>query len=262
MSLILGSSNQEYHANKSHLSSSQLKLILKDPQRFYSEYILGNKLNESKSVFDEGTFTHMLVLEPDKIADFAVFAGLRKAGREWEEFKAANPGKIILSAPQVARCEKLYQSYASMPVAAKLISEGLAEHNMVGMLMDVALKARADYAIPGKDILVDLKTTAMPTDRDAFAGTVREYGYQLSAALYCELYRQTYGRLCDFYWVVLSKDDYGCAVYKASTETLSEGTSQVTKALILYKKCLASGLWQPNQPKHDFSTNDYGVLDV
>lgn len=261
-SLILGSSNADYHSNKSHLSSSQLKSILKDPGKYHNDYILGNKINEEKAAFSEGSFVHTLVLEPHKVNGYAVFNGLRKAGAAYEAFKAANPNKIILSIAQVNRCEALVKSYSAHTCATQLFQNGLPEHNMVGEILGVQVKARGDYVTPSADVIVDLKTSAMPTDKDIFRGTVLEYGYALSAALYCEIYRQTYGRLCDFYWVVLSKADGQCAVYKASTETLSNGAAEVTRAIVLYKKCLASGVWAHEQPKKDFNTNTYEIEEI
>ena len=34
-------SNDNYHAEEKHLSSSNLKMLLKDPSKFYKEKILG-----------------------------------------------------------------------------------------------------------------------------------------------------------------------------------------------------------------------------
>ena len=78
---------------------------------------------------------------------------------------------------------------------------------------------------------------------DTFRRVVRELGYELSAALYCDIAYRVYGKVFDFYWVVLSKNDWDCQVYKASTHTLSEGSALVNKALITYKKCLQNDKW-------------------
>src|SRR6185436_4495556 len=90
--------NQEYHDNRTHLSSSTLKQLLLNPEVFYENWIIGSKKQESKPVYDVGSLTHAVILEPHKVeTDFAIFPGLRKAGAKYEEFKAANAGKIILS---------------------------------------------------------------------------------------------------------------------------------------------------------------------
>lgn len=255
-------SNAEYHKDNTHLSSSSIKMLLKNPAQYYQEYILGNKSTESRPQFDEGSFVHTLVLEPEKVADYAVFPGLRKSGKAWEEFQAANKGKIILSAPQVNRCEQLYKSYASLPVATALLQGGSPEFTMTGKMLDVPVKARADYINIDKKYIVDIKTTSMPSDSEIFRHTIREYGYDLSAALYCQIAHDNFNSLFDFYWIVISKSDMMTNVYKASSQTLSEGAALVTAGLVLYKKCKASGVWDFEQPRPSFDSADYEVIEL
>lgn len=253
--------NAAYHSDTTHLSSSGLKLLLKDPAAFKLQYIDGIRENVDKPAFVDGTLTHALILEPETVVNYAVFPGLRKAGNAWEEFKANNPGKICISAAQMLRAEKLYKAYAALDVANNLIKGGFAEHNMFGSLYDVKLKSRADYIVP-KQYIVDVKTTSMPSDVDVFRDTVVNYGYHTSAALYLDIAKQTYGVDHDFYWLVLSKDDGQCHVYKASDSTITAGQVLVQRAIILYKQCVASGIWQLEQPREDRSTVNYEIVEV
>jgi len=110
-------------------------------------------------------------------------------------------------------------------------------------MFDVPVKMRADYINIEQGYIVDVKTTRWPSGVDVFRRVVKELGYELSAALYCDIAYRVYGKVFDFYWAVLSKSDYDCQVYKASTHTLSEGSALVNKSLITYKKCLQSGKW-------------------
>lgn len=263
---LQGSSNAEYHANRTHLSSSQLKLLLKDPKEFHRLYILGEpEVREEKAAFTEGSFVHTLILEPHKVTtDYAVFPGLRRAGAAYEEFKKEAGSKTIITVPQVARCERLFQAFQKHPMAVELISRGNAEESYVAEIQGVACKARMDYIVPNSYI-VDVKTTSMPSDKDLFSNTVREYGYDLSAALYKAIADKSlsnfgveYGHMSatalitlaqhDFYWLVLSKTDFQCHVYKASAKTMAIGTAQVAKALTLYNSCKMSGNWALEQP--------------
>ena len=240
---LLNSTNLDYHSNRSHLSSSNLKTLLKSPEQFHAEWILNKKQVEiEKPAFSEGSFVHSLILEPDKLAQYAIYPGLRKAGAAYESFASQNPGKTILSAAQVNRCEQLASNYSKCKVAVDLLQNGAPEYTMLSTILDVPVKCRADYIVIGKYI-VDIKTTSMPTDADVFRATVAQYGYELSAALYCQIAYDNTQKLHDFYWVVISKVDNGVGVYKASSATLSLGSSLVTQALVQYKKCLASGIW-------------------
>jgi len=238
-------------------------MLLKDPQQFYRERILGQyEPQAERDVFSEGSFVHSLVLEPDKVAQYAMYPGLRKAGKDWEVFKAANAGKTILSAPQVNRCEALAQAALSMPVALNMLKAGEAEHTMLSEILGVKVKARADWINIEAGYILDVKTTAMPSSREVFQQTVSDFDYALSAALYCQIAFNNYGKLFEFYFLVLSKDDKQCHIYKASTDLLSYGAARVTKAIVLYKQCLVSGVWQLQQPKPDFSTIAYQIEEI
>lgn len=251
-------SNIDYQANRTHLSSSMLKLLLKNPAEFQKQWF-GNLEQQSKDVFDEGSFVHSLILEPDCISQYAIFSGLRKYGKLYDEFKSLHPGKIILSAAQVIRCEKLVVACKSSASAVKLLSGGVAESAITSNILDIPVKMRADYIVPGKYI-VDVKTTSMPTDVECFKQTVKDYGYDLSASLYCQIAYDAFGALHDFFFIVLSKSDGGCAIYKMSSETLSIGNSLVTKAIVMYKKCLTSGVWSHEQEVSSSISNEAELI--
>lgn len=260
--ILLNSDNAGYHGNRTHLSSSNIKMLIKAPEQFYTEWVLGQKPPEKENPnFSEGSFVHSLILEPESMSQYAIYPGLRKAGAAFEAFEAANPHKTILSAAQVRRCEELYKAYAKMPVATVMLRNGFAEHTMLANILDVPIKTRADFINIDAGYIVDVKTTAAPTDIDVFRATVTQYSYELSAALYCEAARENYGKLFDFYWLVLSKQDGQCAIYKASSDTLSLGAAMYTQGLVMYKKCLKSGIWSLNQPAESFSS-DYEILEV
>lgn len=260
---ILGTSNLEYHADRVHLSSSSLKVLLDSPEEYFNKYILGQNDTLEQDYFTEGSFVHSLILEPDKVAgEYAIFQGLRKSGKLWEEFRLANPNKPTLSLPQALRCEKLHKAYQALPVATALIKEGHPEHNMTSTILGVPVKARADYIAITRRCIIDVKTTSMPSDIDLFKQTVEQYKYHLSAALYCQIAQDNYGTPFDFYWMVLSKDDGQCHVYKAASDTLAKGTVMVNRALLLYKQCLNSGNWVANQEKISYDTDNYEVQDV
>ncbi len=260
---ILGSSNADYHANKTHLSSSPLKTILKSPEQFYLEYILGQKENIEKDAFTEGSLVHALILEPEKIqTDYAIFSGLRKQGKLWEAFKAENSHKQCMSASQMLRAEKLVKSYEALPAALQLMRGTQPEHNMVSELLDIPVKARADAINIEQGYIVDIKTTSMPSDIEFFKNTVIEYSYQLSAALYRDIAQQVYGKEFEFYWLVLSKADQECHLYKASPTKLAEGMALYTRALLIYKQCLKTGIWSLDKQKTVQDTREYEIIEI
>lgn len=241
-----GLTNAEYHSEKLHLSSSNLKMLLNSPKQFHNEKILGNAKQSvsNTSALDLGTYVHTLVLEPGMVdAEVAIYKGWRKQGAEFDAFKQANEGKLIISEPQAFNGQRLAKSVDACPPALALLKNGKPELSLATTMFDVPVKMRADYINVDAGYIVDVKTTRWPSGVDTFRRVVRELGYELSAALYCDIAYRVYGKVFDFYWVVISKSDIDCQTYKASTHTLSEGSALVNKALITYKKCLASGTW-------------------
>lgn len=261
--LILESTNAAYHADRTHLSSSGLKTLLKSAAQFEHEYVKGYKETVEKDSFTEGTLTHALLLEPNTIVtNYAVFSGLRRSGKIFEEFKENNPNKIIITAAQMLRCQRLATSCNSHSVSTALLESTLSEHSMVSTILDVPVKARADAISISRKCIIDVKTTALPGGADVFRQTVQEYMYHLSAALYCQIAYNVYGELHEFFWIVISKSDNSTHVYKASTETLSQGSALVTQALIKYKKCLESGIWLDEVTKVDYSNLEYEIEEI
>lgn len=258
----MSAENNAYHSDYSVLSSSMIKTIAEDPAKFKSNYIDGNRSESTAPHFIEGSYVHSLILEPEKtVTEYAIFPGFRKAGADYEAFSAAHNGKVIISQPQMHRCGNLFRGYKARKEATDLVTGGLAEHTLTSSILNIAVKCRADYINPDAGYIVDVKTTAELSGTDMFKFTIQRFQYDLSAALYCQIAYDTYGKLFDFYWVVISKADGECHVYKASTETLSAGAAKYTQGLIIYKKCLASGVWGKPQPT-DRSTKTYEIVEI
>lgn len=258
-------SNEDYHGDKRYLSSSNLKMILKDPEKFHKEIILGDKEEKQVNAFDEGSLCHTLILEPEQVeAEYAFFDGMRKAGKLWEAFKAdkANEGKTILSKAQKLKVERWVESYKKRKVAVSLIDGGCPEHTVAGELLGVPVKARADYLNLEKGYIADVKTTSNPTDVDNFKFVIEQFGYQLSAALYCDLFKQAYGQDFDFYFIVLGKRDLDCQVYKMSEESMTEGRRMVIQALREYKRRVGENDWTTAKKAAIVEDDDYKVLEV
>lgn len=254
--------NEEYHGDKSYLSSSNYKLVLRDPEKFKKEVIDGERENKQVNAFDEGTYAHSLILEPEMIPDeFAFFPGFRKAGKDFEQFKDSNKGKIILSKPQKHRVEMWVDSYRQRPEAVSLISGGEPEQSLAGELLGVPSKVRCDYINVEKGYVVDIKTTSHSTDVESFSYVIKSLGYDLSAAMYLKMFEEYYKKSLDFYFVVLGKRDNMCEVYKLSEDTRARGDLMLIEAVKKYKDCLKTDNWI-NQNKVINIRNDYEILEV
>lgn len=267
---IVDCSNEEYHSEKKHLSSSNLKILLKDPQQFYDEKIMGNVKKHSTATlnaFAEGTLAHSLILEPHMVEkEFRFYQGFRKQGKDWEAFKKehADSGCVLMSKSQKVKVENWVKSYNNLPAAVNLVDGGHAEHTIFGKLMGVPVKVRADYINIDSGYIADVKTTSNPTDVDSFTYTVNSFEYDLSAALYSMMFEQYYKKPFEFYFIVLGKRDTSCEVFKLSEDTRKIGESKVIKALKMYKECMESGIWKlPEYGKSaKLEETDYEILEV
>lgn len=265
--IIKDLSNEDYHGEKKHLSSSNLKVLLKDPAKFYDEKILGNRKPMVSNALDEGSLAHAYILEPHVIPDeFAMWEEFRKANpagtKKWDEFKAANEGKIIISKPQRKRVESWVEGYHRNKTAVSLIEDCEPELSLFGELNNVPIKVRADGINVEGGYIIDVKTTAFETDVDSFKMTIQQFQYDLSAALYCEMFKEHYGKEFDFYFVVLGKRDSSCEVFKLSENSKNKGLSMVRRALAKYKKCVESGDWSSVDKLEKKIYNNYEILEV
>lgn len=259
-------SNDEYHSNKTHFSSTQLKTLLDSPEKFHNDYILGKKESNSDAPqFIEGSYAHSMILEPDKIDDeYAFFDGFRKAGKEWIRFKndPNNQKKQIVSKAQKHRVHKMYEGFLELPEASEILKDCEVEQSLFTNIYKIPIKVRCDAINVDKGYLVDVKTSSFPIDVDSFKLTIDRYKYQLSAALYCMAFEKYYKKPFDFYFIVLGKKDFDCQVYKLSKRSLEEGKGMVVEAINVYKRCKESENWKLDQKNDIIIDGDYEILEV
>jgi len=257
-------SNKQYHSDKTWLSSSSLKTILESPKKFYEEQILGQRKDDAENpAFTEGSYTHSLILEPEQVEkEYAIYPGLRKQGAEYEQFKADNQGKTIISAPQNGRCMAYLRAFNSNPAAKDLIKKGHPEFSICQVLDGVQCKMRADWISPEDGYIMDVKTSGFAVTHEEFKLTIEQFKYGLSAAFYCQIAEQYYGRPFHFYFAAISKKELDCQVYRISDITRRKGNAEVKRALDLYKECLKSGIWAAPLIEKQAERLDYEILEV
>jgi hypothetical protein len=258
--------NEEYHGDHNFFSSSTLKLLLKDPHAFYLEKILKEEKPERavNNAFSEGSLVHSMILEPEMIpAEYAFFEGMRKAGADWKAFKEEHEGsgKVLMSQPQKKRCEYYVQSYEKNKAAVGLITGGEPEHTICVDYEGLNIKVRTDYINIDEGYIVDVKTSAFPVDVDNFKQTVEQWSYELSAALYCKVAEQYYGKPFEFYFVAIAKKEPDCQVYRLGEESRARGLQGIAEAIRVYRECLETGIWKSKVKNFEHS-DDYEILEV
>ncbi len=258
--------NSEYHGDKTYLSSSNLKTLLKDREKFKDEVLLGNKEPLTGNFLDEGSYVHSLILEPHTIPDeYAISSSFHKRGGDWKSFFNANQnsGKILLSKAQDKRCHTYLSAFERNILAVDLVKEGEPEQSICVEIDGMKLKMRADWINVEKGYIADVKTSKDSVEVDSFKMTMKHYDYQLSGALYTMIAEKHYGKPFDFYYLAISKSDLECQVFKTSDETMQRGRHQVMEAIKTFKDCSEKNDWT-NPPKFGklLSIGSEEVLEV
>jgi hypothetical protein len=220
--------NDIYHHQfdfKDHyISSSQAKALVESPDYFCKKYI--TKVvpgDEGGAHFDVGTALHTLILEPhlwDK--EIAIFTGTVRRGKAWEEFRAENKDKAIITEKEEDLIKLLGKFINENPAAthylnkdgwneaslfttlysdgksiftktrtehfSKLDKDGWADGISKGVkesnLIPLKVKMRFDKFTADGDLL-DLKSTSdNPESKWAIENIERMYNYSFSAAWY------------------------------------------------------------------------------
>jgi len=104
-------------------------------------------------------------------------------------------------------------------------------------------KAKPDWVSNDGKLMIDLKSS-----RDAsplgFAKAVRNYDYDLSAAMYLIGAEEALGVRPRWLWVVVENTaPYAPAIYEMSPATRATGEEKMYQALEVYEKCRRSGVW-------------------
>ena len=252
-------SNQQYHDDREYLSSSALKMIVKDPKQFHDTYILNiEPENQNKTAFALGSYLHCMVLEPHLLdVEFAVYTGKTRRGKDWEQFALDNEGKTVITSSQKGMCDNLFKNYENtiLKLGDKEVSvpsffkKGNAEETMTATIRGVKLKVRTDYrrCDDKYQSIVDLKSTGdIISTRDQAEEVCAKWDYDLSAALYCDVAALVTGRKHDWYFTFMSKKNGEVKVYKASEAMLQRGRDKYEDGITRIKAGRESGIWFEN----------------
>jgi hypothetical protein len=272
--LIRDMSSAAYHGATNSYSSSQLKDLLDDVGLFIKKHILKEVEREELPAFDVGTYFHTAVLEPEKLSsECAVFPGKIRRGKEWDDFKIKNKDKVVITSTQKEQAEGLIKSVSNSCADAKAFLKGTPEvslftqiaiHNgeifcphfdkvltrngwvdynvpkQVGFM--TVIKVRAD--VLGDTYITDLKsTTGNARSNRSMRGKISDYTYDLSAALYLDMFSLVKPNVENFVWLFASKDYFNARAYVASAANIEVGRAKYMTALLRLAEC-AKNDWE------------------
>lgn len=177
--------NDEYHADTTHISASQLKTIYK--RGIWAWEQKQQLPQEDKDVFTFGSAFHAYILEPELFEQEYVatpdFGDQRNKDnkRKKEEFYAQNATKTLLSAKDFETIQGMAKSLEAFLEEFELYDvwhNALPEQSYFGTVDDIPVKIRFDKYSAKFNMAFDLKTTqdAAP---NAFRWDVRKFHYDL-----------------------------------------------------------------------------------
>ena len=247
--------NDVYHASEVSWSSSQIKTVLDGDDAFIKKYILKEVTRQDTSAFDIGTYFHTKVLEPHKIkSEVVIFQGKTRYGAKWEEFKKDNPNKLLLTQKQVDVGDSLVRAVKKSPVSTQylkgepeislfieiLISSGriyapafmkiLTLNGWVGTPLipkkgyKTCIRVRGDCV--GLTFISDLKSTSVDAQSRAIEGAIEKYEYDLSAALYLDMFSLVRPIVKEFIWIFASKELANAASWRATPNHIKIGRAK------------------------------------
>lgn len=238
-------SNSEYHSDREYLSSSALKLLLSDPNKFNKIYIENNEehIKQQTQSMILGSLVHSMILEPELTdKEFVVYEGIRR-GKAWDKFKEEND-KEVVTRLQYTLAEQLRDITTNSKIANDLLQNGEAEQTLCVDLEGLKIKVRADYYNSHQPCIVDLKTTFCDMSKQQLQDAIGNFQYDLSAALYVDAFATLGKEVPPFYFIFLGTGQVkDIVIYKASESMIENGRRKYKKAIEKYKEMKKSGDW-------------------
>lgn len=218
------------YLSKAALSSSSLKLLLTSPKTYYNVTKYGNP--ESQALRD-GWLFHTAILEPDVFAS-QIFVDVESKNSKAYKLAKEEHGKVF-TRKEKQDAERLADAFLRNEKALKLIQDAEFEVPMIGDVMGMPFRAKAD--VLGKNRIVDLKTT---TDlKNSFKYSAQKYSYDVQCYLYCELFGIPYD---SFTFVAIDKKSLDVGIYHCSKEFYEKGKEKVAEAIKIYDTFFLQGI--------------------
>ena len=201
-----------------------------------------------------GTATHRMILEPNRVGDFAVWGEVEdqkvRRGKVWDEFQAQHENQMILTvAERDAMVGMAVAVRKNLPIRRYADAKGPTEISMFWRhpFTKRRYKARLDKLIPESHTIFDLKTT-----RDCqsyrFGGQAYALGYHIKMAIQWYGYKTITGtepkmRL----GAIDSIAPHESAVYRLTNDIILQGVEECDLLVEKLDECEKTGLWPAEQ---------------
>ncbi len=233
------------------MNISRLKELARSPLNY--RFRLENpKVSKALTL---GTAGHTAILEPHRfLADYALWDSVTEAGKSsprtgknWEAFKAANPGRTIIKPDEFNLAQAMRDQVRGHAPAMRYLRKGDAEVAMLWQDEETgrACRGRMDWLAleADLDVLVGLKT-ARDCRPIPFGNMAAKLGYHLQWAFYHDGFLAITGRAPKVVEIVVENADaHDVAVYVIPAEVIDQGRNEYRELLVQLDSCEQSGNW-------------------
>lgn len=250
-------SNEEYHADKTAVSSTPLRLGLKSAYTFQQGFWfpgeqpkptpskrLGTLVHEA--LLDEGDYRDKYVEAPDFTALYGHHANKihKDAKKVWLE---ENAGRMIVTAGELRAVEQIVESVDRNADASMILKRGRCEES--GYYADanhnIRCRIRPDcYEMEDLMVLADVKTTD-DISYEAFSKSIWNYRYDFQIAMYGDGIERITGKRPEYHAFIAieNKEPYDVAVYVLDAESLAKGEEDYRGALKTIDEAMKTQNW-------------------
>lgn len=258
-----GQSNEDYHADTTAKSRSQIETAITDsPDEFYKKHVLRTTQTVETEPMKMGSLFHRAVLEGDEFLkkyvvapNFTELYGHHATTPHKENKKKwyqEHVGKLVTTQKKLDELKWMTDSILSHPDAYTLLKNCSVETS--GYYVDpetsLALRFRYDIYAEHLSTIADIKTTWSCREGN-FSKAIDDNRYDFQLAMYAEGVYQLTGNRLDFQVLIAVENTYPyhCATYILDDESTAIGLRDYRRATRLVRACYDSGQWPRYQSK-------------
>lgn len=267
---IEGMTDEEYHADKTAVGSSSVRLILRSPKAFYEGHFLGRQKPETNDM-EFGRIIHMALLEGEKFKQRYVvmpeFTGYTQKGelttnpncKEVQQKKAAwmldrAPGQIVVTLEDLDKITGMIQSVMEHPQGKQVFANGVTE--VPGYARDpktgIRVKVKPDFRGHDFFLMTDFKSAQSAQQKLFGAKSFGELRYDIQLWMYAYVGHLIENRQMPeelFFMVVEKVWPFEAAVFFMTPEQKGQAEYDYFRAMGRLKACIETGKWPMRQEK-------------
>lgn len=238
-------SDYEYH-KLPHISASKLKLLLDSPMEFKTK-----TWGMPSHVMNIGTYTHLRVLEPEKLLPenidqyvVAIDAKSDKTKKFAEAFEA-NPDKLVIRQVDIDEANLLADAALAKKEITDIFSDGVSEMAIIGELPGIGpAKCKLDWIKLESNHIYDLKTASVGRGGIKPYQSIMDYNYHIQNAFYRKMAEALGLDGVEFSFVFLFKNkSYDRLICSLDDSFQNYADTELEKLLNIYKTCMESDIW-------------------